>query len=69
LGVDGYRSDQVEDLSGGISLEAADDLTAGLALLGAAFVIRLGAGVVAQAGEDDAVQGRVRLPVAAAGRR
>lgn len=42
-----HRSDQVEDLAGGVSLEASDDLTSGLALLGAAFVIRLGSWVVA----------------------
>lgn len=39
----GNRSDQVEDLAGGIPFEASDDLTSGLALLGAAFVVRLGA--------------------------
>lgn len=61
----GNRSAQVEHLVGCISLEASDDFALGLAFLGAAFVARLGAQVVAQAGEDDAVQDRVRLAVAA----
>ncbi len=61
----GNRSDQVEDRACGIPPEASDDLASGLALLDAAFVVLLGAWVVAQAGEDDAVQGGVGLAVAA----
>ncbi|MGW0994873.1 hypothetical protein ACWD5V_16505 [Streptomyces sp. NPDC002523] len=40
----------------------SDDLTSGLALLGAAFVVRLGAGIEAQPGEHNTVRGGVGLP-------
>ncbi len=63
-GDSGYRPDQVKDLSGGISPGIADDLTSSLALLSAAYVYAE-YGVVAQAGEHDAVQSGVGLPVAA----
>ncbi|WP_437061167.1 hypothetical protein [Streptomyces sp. enrichment culture] len=57
--------DRGEDLAGRVSLEASDGLTSGLALLGASFVVQLGTGVVAQAVEEDAVQGGIGLAVAA----
>jgi hypothetical protein len=54
----------VEDLSGRIAFEATDDFASGLALLDAALVVVLGARVDPQAGEHDAVERGVGLPVA-----
>lgn len=52
----GYRPDQVEDLSGGIPLEASQMISRRVSPPGSAFVIRLAAGIEAQLGEHDAVQ-------------
>ncbi len=58
--------DQVEHLTSSVTFEASDDFASGLALWGAAFAVRLGARVKAQAGLHDPVQGGVGLSVAAA---
>src|SRR3954468_15320074 len=49
-----------------VALEAADGFASGLAVPQAAFDVGAGGGVPAQAGEGDAVQGGVGLPIAAA---
>jgi hypothetical protein len=54
----------VEDLPGSVAFEAADDFAPGLALLDPALVVVLGARVDPQAGEHDAVERGVGLPVA-----
>src|SRR5580692_6675709 len=54
------------DLAGHVTLEAADDFWFGLALLGAAGGVFLGGFVVAEADDDDAVEGGVGLAVPAA---
>src|ERR1700691_2518336 len=65
--VAGFRAGQeLVDLAGDISFEAADDLFLGQALGGAALDVGTGGGVVAHAGDDDHVEGAVGLPVAAA---
>src|SRR6266487_4134735 len=59
-------ADELVDLAGDVALEAAEGITAGLALADAAGQVVTGAWVPAQAGQGDAVQGGVGLPVTAA---
>lgn len=54
------------DLAGGVSLEAASDLAAGLALGGAPLDVGTGLDIVAHPGQDDGVQRPVQSSVAAA---
>jgi hypothetical protein len=58
--------DESVDLAGGVALEAADGFAAGFFFCLAAFEVVAGAGIPAQAADDDAVQGGVGLPVTAA---
>ena len=53
------------DLAGDVAFEAADDLALALALAGAPLDVGLGRLVVAHADEDDPVERRVGLAVAA----
>jgi hypothetical protein len=53
----------VEDLAGRIAFEATDDFATGLALLDPALVVVLGTRVDPQAGEHDAVERGIGLPV------
>src|SRR6266700_6855830 len=53
------------DLAGDVAFQAADDLAFALAFVGAPFDVVLGRLVVAHADEDDPVERRVGLPVAA----
>src|SRR6266536_2164119 len=59
-------ADQLVDLAGDVALEAAQGLTAGLALGDAPGEVGAGLWVPAQARQRDAVQRGVGLPVAAA---
>src|ERR1051325_4397401 len=56
----------VVDFAGGVAFEAADDVLFGQSLGGAASEVGAGAGAVAQADDDDAVEGGVGGSVAAA---
>ena len=58
--------EQVPDASGEMALEAADGFLGALAFGALARDVVLGLGVAAQAGDGDAVDGRVDLAVAAA---
>ena len=53
------------DLTGDVTLQAADDLGLGLSFFGAAFDVGAGGRVRAHPGEHDPPQGMVGLPVAA----
>ena len=56
--------DDLVDLAGDVAFQAADGFTAGLALGDASVDVGAGAGVPAQAGQDDGVERGVGLPVA-----
>src|SRR3954452_17403045 len=58
--------EQVPESAGEVALEAADRLLGGLAFGAFAGDVVLGLGVAAQAGDGDAVDGRVDLAIAAA---
>jgi hypothetical protein len=64
--VRGWEGDDLVDLAGDVSLEAADGFAAGFAFGDAAVEVVAGAGVPAQPGQGDAVERGVGLPVAAA---
>src|SRR5450755_1141540 len=53
--------------AGEVAFQAADDLLLGHAFLGAPVHVGAGFGVVPEPAQHDPVQGRVRVPVAAAG--
>ena len=60
----GARAGQgLVDLAGDVALEAADDLSGGLALAGAPGHVGLGARVGGHPDEDDSPEGGVGLPV------
>jgi len=61
----GVRAQVRAGLTGGVPLQAADDLGLGFSFLGAASGVGAGGGVGAQAGEHDPPQGVAGLPVAA----
>jgi hypothetical protein len=60
------RLERVPDAPGEVALEAADGVFGALALGAFAGDVVVGLGVAAQAGDGDAVDGRVDLAVAAA---
>src|SRR3954467_7951615 len=62
----GDLDEQVPESAGEVALEAADGFFGGLAFGAFAGDVVLGFGVAAQAGDGDAVDGRVDLAVAAA---
>src|SRR5947209_18091225 len=66
-GVWGHRGGQgAEELAGDVSLEAASDLTLGLAFSATAGHVGLGGGVAAHSGARDGVEGFVQRPVSPA---
>src|SRR6266545_7546006 len=60
-----WRDDELVELAGDVAFEAADDLLFGETVFGASFHVGAGAGVPAQAADDDPVERFVGLPVAA----
>src|SRR5690606_2753378 len=61
-----WCGDELVELAGDVAFEAADDLLLGQAVFGASFHVGAGAGVPAQAADDDPVERFVGLSVAAA---
>ena len=58
------RFDEGEYFAGDVTFQAADDVSFAFALLGASFEVFLGGCLPSKAGEDDAVERGVGLPVA-----